>query len=202
MSETIGLCFGGSFNPVHLGHLICARHVAEARGFGRVRLIPSRLNPHKEADASVAGAEHRLAMARLAVADDELFVVDDLEIQRPGPSYTLRTVRALRERFGGPIDWLIGADLLPGLSSWFGYPELLSEITFHVMHRPGYEIEASRLPPEVADLARRNLVEAPAVDISATLIRERIAQGRDVRYLTPDAVSCYIVREGLYQASR
>ena len=200
------LCLGGSFNPPHHGHLICARAAAEAAGFQGVRLVVSARPPHKTADAAVVDAAHRVAMCRAAVAGDDFFLVDDREARRAGPSFTAETARELQNDGGhqsadaNPVAWLIGADLLAGLTRWNKADLLLSGslVRFVVMRRAGYAIEWDVLPPAVRGL-REAVVEVPQIDISATLVRERLQQGRDVRYLLPDAVLAYIREQALYR---
>jgi nicotinate-nucleotide adenylyltransferase len=192
------LCFGGSFNPVHHGHLICARAVAEAKGFDQVVLIPSALPPHKLHATELAGPEHRLAMCRLAVAGDPAFDVSDLELTRPGPSYTIDTALELRRRGWDRIAWLIGADMVPILPKWHRPDELLREVDLVVMARPGWSLDWSALPQPYQRLADQ-VVEAPLIDISATMIRRRVAAGRPIRYLAPHPVIDYIDAQGLYR---
>ncbi len=115
-TELRTLYYAGSFNPIHHGHLICARAVAEAGGFGKVVILPSAQNPFK-AVVEADGAD-RLAMCKLAVEGEELFQVSDLELTRGGPSFTVDTVRILRERGDGEVCWLIGADQISGLPKW------------------------------------------------------------------------------------
>lgn len=191
------LHFGGSFNPPHLGHLICARAVAEARGFGQVVLLPSSQPPHKPGDTSLAPAVDRLAMCRLAVADDPLFAVDDLEIRRDGPSYTIDTVRLLRQR-QERVCWLIGADMAAILPQWRQSQELLEEVEFVLMARPGWAFDWGKLPEPYRKL-RHHVVAAPLIEISATDIRRRIAAGLPIRYLVSPAVEQYIEQHGLYR---
>ncbi len=192
------LCFGGSFNPVHVAHLSCARAVAETAGFGRVRMIPNQQSPHKPGVADLAPAADRLALCRLAVAGDPLFTVDDVEVARPGPSYTLDTARILTARDGEPVHWLIGADQLPALPLWHGAAALLAEVAFVVMARPGWPIDWSTLPDAVQCL-RPAVVTAPSLQISSTDLRHRLRVGRSIRYLTPDAVVDHIQARGLYR---
>jgi nicotinate-nucleotide adenylyltransferase len=192
------LCFGGTFNPIHHGHLLCARAVAEAAGFERVVLIPSALPPHKLSATHLATSEQRLAMCRLAVGGDILFDVDPIELTRNGPSYTLDTARELRRRGWGKISWLIGADTVPLLPEWHEPDSLLDEVSFVVMARPGYELDWSALPPKLQGL-QSAVVEAPRIEISASEIRRRVAAGRSIRYLTPPPVEEYIARHGLYR---
>lgn len=191
------LCFGGSFNPIHLAHLICARAAAEVLGFDRVMLIPSALPPHKPKDRDIAPAEHRLAMCRLAVKDDPLFIVDDLEIRRGGPSYTIDTVHALRQAGHDEVHWLIGADMLNYLPQWHLAGKLVKETQFIVMRRPGRRLNWSKLPKPFQPLHQR-VVNVPQIDISATIIRERLRMGRSIAYLVSDAVGQYIHAQRLY----
>lgn len=192
------LCFGGSFNPVHHAHLICARAVAEARGFHRVVLIPSALSPHKLNITDLADAHHRLAMCRLAVQGDPLFEVDDVEVSRPGPSYTIDTARLLRKRGWNQVFWLIGADMVPILPTWREPEALLREVEFVVMARPGWSFDWGALPPPYRRL-EQNVVPAPLIDISSTMIRRRRAAGQSVAYLTPPGVEHYLDHNGLYR---
>lgn len=192
------LCFGGSFNPIHHGHLICVQAVAEARGDDRVVLIPSALPPHKLDAKELADPHHRLRMCQLAAAGDGLFEVDDLEVMRTGPSYTIDTVRELRRRGWERVAWLIGADMLALLPKWHEPLALLREGELVIMARPGWSIDWESLPGPFQGL-RANVVEAPLVDISATTIRRRVATGQSIRYLVPDAVADYIAAHGLYR---
>jgi nicotinate-nucleotide adenylyltransferase len=191
------LCFGGSFNPVHHGHLICARAVAEARGFERVVLIPSAQPPHKLETAELAPPQDRLAMCREAVEGDDLFEVSDIELSRSGPSFTIDTVLELRRQGWKKVAWLIGADMVATLPKWRRPVELMREAELVVMARPGWLFDWEGLPPEYRHL-KDNVVPAPLIDISATDLRRRVAGGRSVRYLTPDRVAEYIRRTGLY----
>ena len=191
------LCLGGSFNPIHHGHLICARAAAESSEFDRILLIPSSQPPHKPADPHMADAAHRLAMTEAAVAGSDLFEVDGLEIARAGLSYTIDTVRALKRKGIKQVNWLIGADLLPQLQTWHDPAALLAEAVFWVIHRPGSQIDWPSLPPALHPLRERVLI-APAIDISATDIRHRVSQGQSIDFLTPPPVVTYIKQNGLY----
>jgi nicotinate-nucleotide adenylyltransferase len=192
------LWFGGSFNPIHHAHLICARAVAEQAGYKRVVLVPSAISPHKINDSTMASSADRLEMCRLATANIAGFDVSDIEITLPTPSFTLQTARELRRRGHDKIHWLIGGDMLLYLPQWRQPLDLLAEVHFIVMARPGSNIDWSALPPEYRHL-RDNVVEAPQIDISATDIRRRVVAGLGIDFLTPPAVCDYIRNHGLYR---
>ncbi len=187
----VGL-FGGSFDPVHHGHLIVARAVAEAARLREVRFVPAREQPFKTGRHGAA-PEQRAAMLDLAVAGEPGFRVERLELDRPGPSYTVDTLRALRAREPGVrFALLVGADAARELPQWKEAPALPGLATLVVFARPGAAVPAG-LPD------RTIVVEAPQVDISATAVRARVRAGRSVRYLVPDAVAAYVAAHRLYR---
>lgn len=199
------LHFGGSFNPVHKGHLEVSRAVARVRHFDRVNLIVSADPPHKSRQTgsgpNLAPAEDRLVMCRLATKHDPQFSVDDLELNRTGPSYTLDTVRQLRQRDGisanDLVFWLIGGDSVAQLPKWHQAEALVREVEFVIAARPGFRFDWDVLPPAFQRL-RANVVEAPLVDISATEIRGRVKMGESIHgYVAPD-VEQYIKQQRLY----
>ncbi len=191
------LILGGSFNPIHHGHLVVARTVAEQLGFSTITLMPTGHSPHKPLSASMAPAEDRLAMARLATANDDRFEVSDLETTRIGPSYTIDTIRDLAARGERQIHWIIGADMLLYLPQWHKATELVNEVNFVIIARPGWQIDWQTLPQQFRHL-QDNVISAPLIDITASDIRRRIAAGKSIRYLTPDAVCEYIQTHSLY----
>ncbi len=192
------LYFGGSFNPIHLGHLGCAQAVARARHFEQVVLIPTAQPPHKPGDTSLAPGPDRLALCRLAVEGNALFCVDDREFHRPGPSYTLTTARELRSEGAGPVNWLIGADMLRILPQWHQAEALVAEVNFVILARPGWAFDWQTLPEPFRSL-QAHVVQAPLIDISATDIRRRVRQSLPIDALVPAAVAEYIARHGLYR---
>jgi nicotinate-nucleotide adenylyltransferase len=195
------LWFGGSFNPIHYAHLICARAVAEARGFEKVVLVPSYQPPHKLLGQEIAPSEHRLAMCRLAVQASAMFEVDDLELRRGGPSFTIDTIRELTRRGESEVYWLIGADMVQTLPQWHEPDALLEEAKFVLMARPGWTTDWDRLPPPYRGL-RNQVVTTPLIEISATDIRHRVAIGKPVDYLAPGDVVRYIAEHGLYRGDQ
>jgi nicotinate-nucleotide adenylyltransferase len=199
--------YGGTFDPVHYGHLIIARAVAEARGYDKVVLLPSASPPHKA--SACAGAADRLEMLRLAVAGDEMFDVCDLEISRPGKSYTFDTLAALREIHGPDVElhWIIGADMLADMPNWHRAAEVVDQARIVIALRPPWH---EQIEQTLADLAARlgaartrkladGIVRTPLIDISSSEIRRRIACGLPVRYFVCDAVADFIREKGLYR---
>lgn len=192
------LYFGGSFNPIHFGHLRCAESVARKAKFDQVVFIPSGTAPHKVGQNDAAPATDRLTMCRAAVEGNPLFAVSDIETRRGGVSYTIDTVRQLKAEGAQNVSWLIGADMLRILPSWRSAEQLLIEANLVVMARPGFEMDWSSLPATFRQL-REHVVEAPLMDISATEIRQRIRAGESIEGLTPPAVVRYITEMSLYR---
>jgi nicotinate-nucleotide adenylyltransferase len=184
---------GGTFNPVHIGHLLMARDALEQAGLDAVELVPCHLPPHKGGH-DLESARHRLRMLRLAVRGVTGLRVNDIELRRGGRSYSVDTVSALRAaRPGVTFYFIIGSDSLPELSKWRDYERLTGLCEFVVVTRPGYE---ARCPSGVRVAAT---VTGHVCDVSSTDIRKRIARGRGIHYLAPDAVRRYIERERLYR---
>jgi nicotinate-nucleotide adenylyltransferase len=192
------ICFGGTFNPIHHGHLLCARAAAEAAGAKTVVLFPTGLPPHKPDLAALASPHHRLEMCRLAIAGVPGFELDDREVRQSGPSYTILTARQLKQDGWTEVNWLIGSDMLNILPRWYQAQALLGEVHFIVMARPGTDFAWSTLPPAFQTL-RQNVVQVPQIDISGTEIRRRVAVGLPIDFLCPHAVCRYIADHQLYQ---
>ncbi|HUF35262.1 MAG TPA: nicotinate-nucleotide adenylyltransferase [Gemmatimonadales bacterium] len=185
----IGL-FGGSFDPIHHGHLIVGRVAAEALGLAELRFVPAREQPFKQGQHA-ASPEHRAAMLELAVAGAPGLAVERAELERPGPSYTVDTLRALRARAPDTaLTLLLGADAAAELSAWRSADELPALARIVVFARPGTPVPASPLIAET--------IRVPALDISATEIRRRAREGRSLRYWVPDAVAEYVTGHRLY----
>ena len=190
-TERIGI-YGGTFDPVHTGHLILARDAVELLGLARLIFVPAAISPHKLGRAPGASGADRLAMLRAALADEPDFEVDALELDRPGPSYAFDTVAALQARRpDAEFFYLIGADNVPDLSTWHRADELRTRVRFAVFHRrasDGTVSGAEGLPT----LGR-------VVDLSSTEIRNRVASGLSIRYLVPESVRELIEARGLYR---
>jgi nicotinate-nucleotide adenylyltransferase len=193
------LCLGGSFNPIHHGHLLCGLAAAEKLGFQKLVLIPSAQPPLKASAADMASAADRIAMCKLAAAGSAAIEVDCLESERSAPSFTIDTARELKRRGWETVSWLIGSDNLSGLPLWHDLPGLLREVDFVVMTRPGWSPDWAALPPALRQLEGRT-VTVPQIDISSTNIRRRIAAGLPIDFMTPPAVCQYIRQQGLYRA--
>lgn len=188
---TIGL-FGGSFDPIHHGHLIVGRAVVEALGLDQLRFVPALEQPFKSGQ-HLAPAEVRAQMVALAIAGEPRFALERAELERPGPSYTVDTLRALREREPGrSFALLIGADAARDLPKWHEAAALSGLAELVVFARAGNAVPELPWPVRV--------VSVPTIEISATLIRRRVAAGLSVRYLVPDAVAEAIRTGGLYLA--
>jgi len=195
---------GGTFDPPHIGHLILAQEVYARLALDRVWFIPTGISPHKVGRA-VTPAVHRVAMLERALADDARFGLLTLEVERPGPSYTVDTLRQLRADWGSEVEiaLIVGWDMLLYLPQWRepdGVVALIDEVA--AAHRPGGEPGAAldnvlkRLP---ALREKLRTIPFPQLDISGAAIRERVVQGLPVRYLVSNVVSEYISAQGLYK---
>ena len=191
---------GGTFDPIHVGHLILAEQAREQFGLEKVLFVTSAQPPHKLAEP-VSDAAHRLEMTRLAVADSDLFECSTIEIERGGPSYTIDTVKQVLELYGPDTEVyvLVGADEGRDLMKWREPYEMQRLAKIVVANRPGLPVSdvIGILPEDFAGAITP--LEMPGVDISSTDLRERVRSGRSVRYLVPRAVEEYIWSKGLYR---
>jgi len=199
MKSRIGL-LGGTFDPIHCGHLFMGDAAADRLGLEKVLYVPANRPPHKM-DAPEAGAGHRLEMVRIALEGSGSLEASDVEIRRGGISYTVDTLRELRTELGESweIFLIIGSDSLYEIGSWKDCDQLLSMAKLAVVPRPGFAPERAK-PPSGAEVV---LVETNgvALDVSSSALRSLIRSGRSVRYLVPDPVISYIARNGLYVRS-
>ena len=195
MTERIGV-FGGTFDPPHVGHLIMAETARQQAGLDRVLFLPAG-DPWRKAHREVTPAQHRLAMTRLAIADNPCFELDDREVRRQGPTYTADTLRELKaEAPDAQFYFITGEDALADLPNWH-QPDLIVELAvFVVAPRLGARPPAGLVPEE-----RIVRLEMPYIGISSTRLRDMAAAGLSLRYQVPVAVEAYIREQGLYAGS-
>lgn len=204
MAQRVGL-YGGSFNPIHNGHLIVARAVAERLHLDRVILLPSARPPHKW-DRQLLDAGHRAEMVRQAIKAELLFEFSDYDLTRDGPSYTIDTVTHFRELLGPHVElhWIIGADSLAELTTWYRVSDLVDACRIVTAARPGWDtIDWTPLRTVLSDAQvatlQADVLQTPRIDISSTDIRRRVREGQSIRDLVPDAVQKYIETRALYR---
>ncbi|NHI02164.1 MULTISPECIES: nicotinate-nucleotide adenylyltransferase [Oceanimonas] len=213
MTVPIGL-LGGTFDPIHVGHLRTAIQAQEQLGLAEVRLLPNHIPPHRATPDSAP--RHRLAMTRLAAAATPGLTVDERELRRTTPSYTVETLIELRRELGSrPLCFIMGMDSLCNLDKWHRWPELLDHAHLVVSHRPGW---TPSLNDTLEQLYRRHgtrdrerlhrvpaghifLLDNPELEVSSTQIRDGIRAGNNPQYLLPEAVANYIRQQGLYTGS-
>lgn len=196
---------GGTFDPVHHGHLVAAEAVRARLGLGRVVFVPAGRPPHKE-DQAVSDERHRYLMTVMATVTNPLFTVSRIEIDRPGPSFTVDTVRAFREALGAQtrLYFITGFDAVREILTWREPEAFLRLCRVVAVTRPGYpmaEVEALRAGlRDKADVVEPlDILEVPALAISSSDIRRRVAAGEPIKYLVPESVETYIEKTGLYR---
>ncbi|HZS94490.1 MAG TPA: nicotinate-nucleotide adenylyltransferase [Chloroflexota bacterium] len=200
MSLRVGV-MGGTFDPIHIGHLAAAEDAVRALLLDSVLFVPNSQPPHKPA-GEVSPASARLAMTELAVADNEKFAVSTIELERPGPSYTIDTMRELRLEFGASakLFFLVGRDVLNYLHTWHEPQRLLDEFDVAILDRAlerGIDwTEAETHFPAIRDEV--TVIPVPRLDVSSKEIRQRARLGQSIRYLVPPSVHRYIAQRGLY----
>ena len=190
---------GGTFDPIHIAHLLIAEEARVQFGLDEVVFMPNNLPPIPKHE--VLSPADRVNMVKLAIAGNDHFTVSTIEIDREGPSYSYDTVLTLKAElpFVEQIYFLTGADAILGLQYWRNYEELLSECEFIAATRPGFDLDALRTTMPAALARRVFFLPIPGLEISSTNIRNRVKEGRSIRHLTPDAVVGYIQGKGLYR---
>jgi nicotinate-nucleotide adenylyltransferase len=194
---------GGTFNPPHLGHLVCAQEAYLQLELDRVMLMPACIPPHKPVEDE-PGPVHRLALCRLAFAgDEERFEVSDVEIRRTGTSYTVDTLQELHSRApDSKLHLIVGADIAAGLPKWREPERVLSLAGLAVAERPGTERAAvEQALSQLPGAERARFFDMPEIGLSSTMLRNRVRTGKPIRYLTPEPVVSYIDRHNLYKSS-
>jgi nicotinate-nucleotide adenylyltransferase len=192
---------GGTFDPIHFGHLVTAQEALVQFNLDRVLFMPTgqpALKPHE----AVSPAEDRYLMTVLATAANPDFDVSRLEVDRPGPTFTIDTLLALRAELGpsARLFFITGADAVWDIVGWKDADTVATLATFIAVTRPGYDLEAARASHHIESSAfRLEYIEVPALAISSTDLRARVAQRRSIRYLTPESVVSYVEKRGLYR---
>ena len=191
--------FGGTFNPPHLGHLICAQEAYLQLQLDQVMLIPARVPPHKPVEEE-PGAEHRLELCRLAVQRDERFTVSEIEIDRPGPSYTVDTLAELHSRApDNELFLIVGGDIAAGFAQWHQPERVLSLATLAIAKRRGTTRRSVNAAlDQLKGGERAAFFRMPRIALSSTMIRERVRAKQPIDYLVPDPVIRYIDEHHLY----
>ncbi|MFO7890901.1 MAG: nicotinate-nucleotide adenylyltransferase [bacterium] len=187
---------GGTFDPIHVGHLICADFVRENQNLDRIIFLPASTPPHK-LDKKISRNKQRLIMLRKAVEDNPYFDVNDYEINKGGVSFTIESVRHFKqntEHSNTEFFLIIGADNLVGFKSWKNPDQLLDEMKVLVLRRPGVDITNIKKP----FIQQMKFINSPLIDISSSDIRQRIKVHKSIKYLVPKEVEKYIYKKGLY----
>jgi nicotinate-nucleotide adenylyltransferase len=205
MSQTKIALFGGTFDPIHKGHIGVARSAVEIIGAGKLIFVPARRSALK-GESPVASDTARLQMVRLAISGIDGFYVSDWELKRPAPSYTIETVEHFRHELGPDASfyWLLGADSVAELPHWHKIKELIDTCFLTCMHRAGHKPPdfshlIDTLGPERVKKLAENVIQTPLIDISSTQIRARLAKGQDAGDMLSPAVADYIREKKLYR---
>ena len=192
--------FGGTFDPIHMGHLIVAETIMDEFHLDKVVFIPAAVPPHK-LDKQISPAKHRYMMTMLATCSNPRFQVSDMEMHRQGPSYSRDTLAQLLEEHGSDTEFyfIVGADSVENLHTWNRIDELLTMCHFIGASRPGCMPDMEKIAQRFGPLAEKiHCLETPELEISSTEIRHRVGQKRTIRYIVPETVEQYIYKEKLY----
>jgi len=193
---------GGTFDPIHYGHLVTAEAARSRFDLDMVVFVPSGKPPHKK-DYPVTAAEHRYLMTVVAVVTNEFFEVSRIEIDREGYSYTIDTIKQLRQIYPETeLYFITGADAVLEILTWKNMSEILDDCHLIAATRPGYELDGTKNDLKKAvgsNINKIHSIEVPALAISSTVIRQRVAQGLPIKYLLPEAVEQYILKNKLYR---
>lgn len=196
---------GGTFDPIHFGHLVTAEAARIQYGFDHVIFIPSGQPPHKEGK-EITLAAHRYVMTVLATMNNPYFRVSPFEVEREGPSYTIDTVKFFYDRYGDKVElfFITGADAMQEILTWKAVPELLNICQFIAATRPGYCLEElARVKKALGPTGKTRIhcVATPEIDISSTDIRQRLRENKSIKYLVPETVEHYIYNQCLYNSN-
>lgn len=201
MADKIAI-FGGSFNPIHLGHLAVAEYALESCEISRIIFLPNANPPHK-INEDILPANHRFNMVSLAIKGNDNYEISDYEMNKSKPSYTIDTIRHFKKAYDADVFFIIGADSLYTLNKWKAYEELVKECSFIVADRNCNE--GSNLLKAICEHEKKGgsvqLIKMPKIDITSTLIRDKLSKGEDIKGYVPEAVRNYIAQNGLYKVN-
>ncbi|NTW96954.1 MAG: nicotinate-nucleotide adenylyltransferase [Oscillochloris sp.] len=193
--------YGGTFDPIHIGHLVIAEDARYALGLDQVLFVPASRQPLKDETQGATPAQ-RLEMVRLACASNPHFAASDVDLRRPPPSYTVDTLSSLRAEADPATEllFIIGADAARDMPRWYRAAEIIRLVRLAVIGRPGYSLDLADLEARLPGIgARCTMIDGPRLDVSSSDLRARLAAGRPTRYQIPDPVLAYIAQHGLYR---
>lgn len=191
---------GGTFDPIHIGHLVAAEEARAQLRLDRVIFVPAGLPPHKLSN-NISPIDHRLAMVKLAIASNPYFTISRVDIDRFGPCYTVDTIQLLRDELGSDVElyFIMGSDSLADLPTWHQPQRLIRLCRLAVVERPGYQVDMEELERVLPGITSRvHFINAPQLDISSTDIQRRVREGLPIKYQVPEAVEEYIYKHWLY----
>ena len=193
---------GGTFDPPHIGHLVIAQEALAQLSLARVLFAPTRQPPHKPTNG-ITPIEHRLAMVRLAIAPHPEFSLSEIDVDRPGPTYTVDTMRLLHKQFpDDELYFIMGMDSLASILTWRSPDQLIQQCRLAVFNRPGFSTDLAALETKLPGLSERTvLLPAPALDIAASDLQRRVRAGLAIAHLVPESVAAYIAEHGLYRSA-
>lgn len=200
--HSIGV-IGGTFDPIHYGHLAAAEEARVKMNLERVLFVVAGMPPHKLNEV-VTAVEHRLAIVNLAIASNAHFDISRVDVDRPGPSYTVDTISILQERFGQETElyFIMGLDSLVELPTWYEPQRLVQLCRLIVVRRPGFVVDMDQLEASVPGISSRlHIIDMPQVDISSSELQQRVREGLPIKYQVPEEVERYIEEHGLYKWS-
>jgi nicotinate-nucleotide adenylyltransferase len=202
MSTSVRLgILGGTFDPIHYAHLAIAEEARTQQALEPVIFVPAGQPPHKP-DMAITPPHHRLAMLELALASNPHFIISRVDLERPGPCYTVDTLVLLREQWGpdAELHFIIGADSLREMHTWYQPRRIVDLARLVVAPRPGTSLDLAGLTSSLPGLPDRvDIIQVPLLEISGTTLRQRVRARRSVKYYLPEEVEAYILRHGLYK---
>lgn len=194
---------GGTFDPIHYGHLAAAEEARVRMNLEQVLFVVAGIPPHK-LDEEVTPVHHRLAIVSLAISSNPYFAISRVDVDRPGPSYTVDTISILQEQLGQEVEihFIMGLDSLVELPTWHQPQRLIQLCRLVAVRRPGFEVDAAQLEPSIPGIsARVEIIDMPEMDISSSELQDRVREGLPIKYQVPEGVERYIRAHGIYDRS-